>query len=244
MLAVGVAAALLGGCGSGSDGASRVTAGLIERGAAEMRDGTVRIRAAMTRDAGSGEVRTFRLEGSRDGERDSSEMRSTDGMPPGTTETRTIGVIAYQRFAGTDRWLRLPPLAMNALPGALPDLTNPFSFLDQLRNIARIETLGPGEVDGIPVTRCRVTLDMKALMKRVPPEYRDLYDPPSESSVVYKVLVDEQGRVRRLKGASVSTRITMRYDVEFYDFGADIHIEAPPASDVVDGDAAAVLTAG
>jgi hypothetical protein len=194
------------------------------------------MRGTITRDAGSGQVRTFQVQGSRDGARDASEIHSTDAELLGATETRTIGDSAYQRLPGVEQWIQLD---RDPAVGAQPDLTNPFSLLNQLRDIAGIEPLGTGTIDGVTVTHYRVTIDMEALMKRVPPKYRE---EPSSTSRVFDVWVDERSRVRRFKGTETTPQVTWRYDLEFYDFGADIHMQAPSGSEVVGGGAAAVPT--
>lgn len=225
------------GCGGGAGGNTRVTAGLIARRAGEFQDGSARMHATLVRDFGSAHRLVF--DGEYDGRQDGSVLRVTTvgGINPGVTETRTVAGVAYQRSAGADApgvWYRLDESSLMARArAAMPDLTNPFGLMRFFADVARVETLGTDEIDGVAVTRCRLTLDMAAVTSRLPEDLRSVSDSAAEPPT-YEVWVDGQGRVRRMRATIDGEQGTEHVEVDFSDFGADIRIGAPPADQVVD----------
>jgi hypothetical protein len=226
----------LAACGSGAS-TTKVTAGVIEDGAAKIGASTAHLHMTKVRDAGGDSVRTFVFDGDIDGVHHAAAIRVLPDDESGgfTTETRAVGGVLYERFGPKDEiastpWYRMPsvpPSAQSQL-GALSSL-DPFTLLDGLADVAEVKTLATGRIDGVPVTHVHVTVDA----------------PPGEDSgsAVFDLWVDAEGRIRRLR-STTNEQVIFRTQIDFTDFGAPVTIEAPPASEVVDVPTVGAPTSG
>ena len=122
---------------------------------------------------------------------------------------------------------------------------DPGELLALLRaSSTRVMKTGTAVVRGVETTRYTATLELtKALeanagslgltalereqLRRAAEELRRQ---AKQTTVPVGVFVGEDGLVRRLTLASGGERVT----VDFWDFGADVDVEAPPATDVTD----------
>jgi hypothetical protein len=122
---------------------------------------------------------------------------------------------------------------------------NPGELLTLLRaSSTRVTKTGAAVVRGTETTRYTAQLDLaKALeanagslgltatereqLRRAADELRRQ---AKQTSVPVGVFVDDDGFVRRLTVASDGERVT----VDFWDFGANVDVQAPPAADVTD----------
>jgi hypothetical protein len=117
---------------------------------------------------------------------------------------------------------------------------SPVDGLRWLRGSKRATKLGTETIDGVATTHYRVTVDKADALSKATPKQRELLQRllrlagqrgvDAEPNTV-DVWVGDDGLVRRMTqklGALGSVTTT------FSDFGAPVHIEAPPADQTVD----------
>jgi hypothetical protein len=113
--------------------------------------------------------------------------------------------------------------------GTSADVTGYLELLESMG--AHLETIGPDAVRGTPTTRYRIT---PATPPNVPAEMRALGAEPSSGSrsASVELWADEAGRLRRFRTELGGQGSGGRYEVELFDFGAAVTIEAPPLDEV------------
>ncbi|WP_419554542.1 hypothetical protein [Candidatus Poriferisodalis sp.] len=137
----------------------------------------------------------------------------------------------------------------------------PNDSTDMIENVTSAEIVGPEELDGVPTTRVRFILDYAAALDAylAEPEGSDSALPfvgdmfPDE--VAYDIWIDAEGLTRRMSvdlGSlmenligglddaeteghedEIASLFNITNVVDFYDYDADITIEAPPADEIV-----------
>lgn len=130
---------------------------------------------------------------------------------------------------------------------------DPAQYLDYLTAHGDLEELGTEDVRGVATRHVRTTVDLEAYLEALDPTLKkdiaplvDQFEQMAGSvRPVMDAWVDGDGLVRRVgidmsmgipaTGAGGSVEMTMTMDL--FDFGADVAIEVPPASQVMDGTA-------
>jgi hypothetical protein len=177
-------------------------------------------------------------------------------------EERIVDGVAYVRMPGMpggggDKWIRMDLESLGSDPSALSQSqTDPTQILSYLAGVADdVVDVGPAEVRGVEVTHYRATLDLgRALdapdvpaatrerLQKLAPSLRDI-DMPVE------VWIDADGRMRRMSmemdlaemlggtdaGSGVPTGAAMHIEMELYDFGVPVDVEAPAPDEVATG---------
>jgi hypothetical protein len=241
ILVVPFVLAVVTACGSG-DGPPTITVKTLRQGAEQMAAGSARMRGTSVRGEGS-DVERFHLAGAYDGATHAARFTAEPDGPPaenvGSSETLVVdGTRYYRLWDSTEqpgRWLRYGPDSEVAqLQAMWLDVTNPFSLLDQLRDVASLDVIGIETIDDVETTHLDVRIDFEALIARLPASLRDAARPEARSAgdESFDVWVDGDGAVRRLSGGN--SRRPMNTTIDFYDFGAPVNIEAPSADQVVD----------
>lgn len=175
----------------------------------------------------------------------------------GKLEVIQDGVIVYMRgdaFKAWDpkgRWIRVDTTSDHpnaaAFSGTMSQQTDPWAALYYLLGAtAPPEVLGPDTIDGEPVRKLRLQLDLDTAVERAPARARDYLlvqaDNMRQQGIApafeADLWVDDADRIRRvayrfdmstLKGGG---QMTMGYDLS--DFGLPIKITVPDPKDVVD----------
>jgi hypothetical protein len=185
----------------------------------------------------AGETRTLPLEGALDFDSGAFEFAydlSRLGVPSAETtiRARMVDDVMYVSFgdvAGAAgralssildgrEWLALDLAAVgmgadNGTGGGLAH-ADPGGVLDLLREIGEVETVGPETVRGVPTTHYRGTIDI--------------------ASVPVDVWVDGDGRARKISATVDRAGIKVATEIEYYDFGVELDVDAPPADEVLD----------
>ena len=122
-------------------------------------------------------------------------------------------------------------------------------ILDYLRAVSgAIETDGTEELRGVETTHYYAIVDLLRYEKIAPPAEREkvrallgeVVDEPGLGEIPMDVWVDELGLVRKLTMAFSATQpgteeqATASMSFKLYDYGEDVEIELPPASQVAD----------
>jgi hypothetical protein len=123
--------------------------------------------------------------------------------------------------------------------------TDPSQFLQYLRGAGRVEERGEEEVRGTRTTRYHAIVKMQDVVENAPEEQREALQETMDNlerqletdELPVDVWIDEDGRCRRMKqayGMSVpgQGRMQMAITIEFFDFGTDISVKLPAASEV------------
>jgi hypothetical protein len=226
--------------------------------AADATKGAGSSRVSMTADfASGGQSGRLEAEGTFDytTNRGSLDMRFED-----TASGQEVSV----RFVldGTVFYMKLPAEA--GLPGGKPwvrvDLTeaegmaflgelsqtspsNPAQILDHLRGVSRsIQEVGRETVRDVDTVHYRATVDLERAADRLSEKGRDSYleaiKPLETTTLPMDVWVDEDGLVRRMgfsfEVSEGGQSVTMTLRMDLYEFGIDVDVSAPPASEVTE----------
>jgi hypothetical protein len=152
-----------------------------------------------------------------------------------------VGKAMYMKSAdlGTgDKWLKIDLSDPDSLFGMLGKATDPAVMLKAMEEPKKLELVGSEEVDGVVTNHYRITLD--------PAQYLDAMDFPAAMTdmlpqeLVTEMWVDADDRPRQFEqtmevpamGGGKPTTSTTRGT--YSDFGIDVEIQAPPASEVTE----------
>lgn len=109
---------------------------------------------------------------------------------------------------------------------------------------SKVEVVGTEQVRGVASTRYAVTFDAAKLAAQLPEELRGLVE---ETGLAFPrpadVWIDQQGRLRKIRyamtmrvpgppGEGPVPPMTTETTLELYDFGVEVHVVPPPASQV------------
>ena len=175
------------------------------------------------------------------------------GAPSGQAEMRMLGSVVYMKLPGSELgnrpWIKFDLEAMGnsgtPVPGLNPASNDPRGVLDALRGVSgAVEEVGEEAVRGVPTTHYRASIDLEKAQDEVPKERRDDFAAFSEQlgieTLPIDVWVDEEGRARRF-AYEVKTPATAQapasqvdLEIDLFDFGVDVKVEAPPESEVTD----------
>lgn len=249
-----------GGTSGGGDGAAALQ---VLQAASERTTETGSSRVALDVDVpqrlgGAGSGVSIDGEGVVDFEAKTSQLTLT--VPAaGKLEVRQIGDVVYTKvpeaFAaqtGGKTWIKID--GATAQQSGLSDLVgggnDPAQSLEYLRGVTGdVEEVGTETVRGEQTTRYRATVDLRKAAGAVPEDRRKAFEASIQqlgtADVPVEVWVDEDGRTRRVvTSIPVSAGSTspapsaagddVKVTVEFFEFGVDVDVQAPPAAEVGD----------
>lgn len=192
------------------------------------------------------------------------EMEMPDapaGTPDlGTIESVYDGTVVYMKMPAATAlpdgkpWIRFDfqtvGESMGLDFGALMQAgtSDPTQSLQYLRGASgEVETIGEEEVRGETAIHYRATIVFDKIVEQAPAEQRDRLRPTIEvmkewvgsAGVPVDVWIDDEGRMVRLDqrfeyAAGPAAGTSMAMTLEMYDFGVEVDVEVPPASQVTD----------
>jgi len=137
------------------------------------------------------------------------------------------------------KWLKLDPQAFGG-QGQVGQ-SDPSGGLDAVRGAkGDVKRVGSEKVRGTRTTRYQVAIDAEQAVNRAPEEQRaearNSIGALGSRTIPADVWVDGKGRLRkvRLRVAASSSNTKGSVAFEYFDLGARVNVEAPPASEVVD----------
>jgi hypothetical protein len=137
------------------------------------------------------------------------------------------------------KWLKLDPQVFGG-EGQIGQ-SDPNGGLDALRGAkGDVKRVGSEKVRGTSTTRYRVAIDAEQAVNSAPEEQRaevrNSIGALGSRTIPADVWVDGKGRLRkvRLRVAASSSNTKGSVAFEYFDLGARVNVEAPPASEVVD----------
>jgi len=159
----------------------------------------------------------------------------------GKVETRTVDGKTYLRGLGLggSKWVVVPTTGAGQSPGS----TDPTQLLSLLRRVSDdVREDGPAQVHGVRTTRYTGTLDLgKAVEQQGGAQADELQKAFSSlgiDAVPFELHLDEKGLPARyavdLDFEVSGQRVRSATTLDFTDWGTDVDIEAPAASEISD----------
>jgi|GEM_PF-2193049 len=197
----------------------------------------------------SGKASKFDLDGGVDFKNNSTSLKTSladlgiPGLESSKVEIRLVGETAYIRVGdliggigsallGGKEWISMD---LSALGGDSPAGANPANLLAMLRGIADVEEVGTESIRGNQATHYTGIINLADALGAAPSadkkQVSSVFENLSNEFPV-DVWVDEQGRTVKLSTNGGGSENNFSFSLEFFDFGADLNISAPPASDV------------
>jgi hypothetical protein len=252
------------GSGSGSGTATAPTGRgaveLIASSADKAADAkTARISGEVTVTA-KGETKTLPLDGAVDfgtGAFRFTYDLSHLGLPGATSakiEARMIDGAMYMNLGGFEgaagqglssmtggkSWIKLDlsSLGLGAAgsSGGLSD-ANPSGTLDLLRGVGDVTTVGTETLRGVSTTHYRATVDPQKAVDEAPDALRGQVGKglgAISGTIPVDVWIDGDGQARKITISVDAKTASVATSMEYYDFGTDVSVQAPPASDTYD----------
>jgi hypothetical protein len=242
-------AGLLVGCGAGTGTAYKtsVSADSLSPAAAVRaattateQTGSASVRLTLTMDSG-GTTETVDVRGVAALDGSAADLTAT--LPgesgPTTVQQRVVDGVVYLRVEGSDvlpaTWIKLDPAALGGgedlgdmLGGAgTGTVTAP---LDALREVADVQEVGSEEIDGIPTTHYRATLDPAKVAAALAPLESVGGRKARAGTMPVDLWVDADGHVVRVTqtidlGAADAGSVTWTLDLR--EFGEPLDVTAP-----------------
>jgi hypothetical protein len=237
----GLAAACGSGAPSGAVG-NAITAAGVARDTAGAGSARVETRTTPPPDPEVATASSVVTSGEIDFRAGTGELRSQLSVG-GSTEIRWIGGHSYMKIAAPSdtgrgplpttilgKWIRIDdPNATDFFA----TFFRPDFLLEVLRSSSRDgRTLGHDTIRGVDTTRVRYVVDVRAMTKKL--ERSGLTpDTPKQKTAPVDVWVDARGRLRRFSAPELDEP-TRTDQIDFYDFGVHVDVQAPPASEISD----------
>ena len=182
-------------------------------------------------------------------------------MGPQTIDMVFEELVIYMKYPmmtqfapGSKPWIRMDLEAIGRESGMdfgsmmQSGTSDPSQMLDWLRGVSGdVQVVGEEEVRGAPATHYTGTIDFNKVADQAPAVVRDrlkasiatMTEAIGTSTVPFDVWIDEQGRAVRMQqsfdfkgGATDGASMAMTVDI--FDFGTEVDIQIPPASQTTD----------
>lgn len=168
------------------------------------------------------------------------EMQATGSGAQGM-DMILLGQVMYMKSPdlGTgDKWLKIDLSDPDSLFGMIGKATDPEVMFKAMETPRKLELVGSEEVDGVETNHYRITLDPTQYVKAMefPAAMADML--PEE--LVTEMWVDADDLPRKftqtteIKGMGGGQPATSTTEGTYSDFGIDVEIEEPPASEVTE----------
>ena len=137
-----------------------------------------------------------------------------------------------------DKWLKIDLSDPNSLFGMIGKATDPEVMFKAMESPEKLELIATEEVDGVETNHYRITMDPTSYLEAMefPPAMADML--PQE--LVTEMWVDGDDLPRKftqtveVKAPNGGPTTTGNTEGTYSDFGTDVEIEAPPASEVTE----------
>jgi hypothetical protein len=168
------------------------------------------------------------------------EMKAT-GTGAQAMEMILVDKAMYMKspaFGTGDKWLKIDLSDPNSLFGMIGKATDPEVMFKAMESPKKLELVGSEDVDGVETNHYRITMDPTQYLKAMefPAAMADML--PEE--LVTDMWVDADNLPRKfsqtveVKAAGGGAATTSNTEGTYSDFGTDVEIEAPPASEVTE----------
>jgi hypothetical protein len=188
-------------------------------------------------------------------------LAPTQGVDPQALRGEFIqdGKVMYMRLPVlqqqglTKEWLKVDAEELAQAQGLSTSSFGQFTQFDPSQSLkyllavsGDVEELGEEDVRGVQTTRYRTKVDLEKVPDVLPEDQREqarksikqLVDQVGESEIPIEVWIDGEGLVRRQRidyGVEQGGQeVSLRFDIELFDFGIDADIQPPPKKDTTD----------
>ena len=168
------------------------------------------------------------------------EMKAT-GTGAQAMEMILVDKAMYMKsdaFGTGDKWLKIDLSDPNSLFGMIGKATDPEVMFKAMESPKELELIGSEDVDGVETNHYRITMDPATYLEAMefPPAMADML--PQE--LVTDMWVDADNLPRKfeqtveVKAAAGGPATKSNTQGTYSDFGTDVEIEVPPASEVTE----------
>ena len=168
------------------------------------------------------------------------EMKAT-GTGAQAMEMILVDKAMYMKsdaFGTGDKWLKIDLSDPNSLFGMIGKATDPEVMFKAMESPKKLELIGTEDVDGVETNHYRITMDPSTYLEAMefPPAMADML--PKE--LVTDMWVDADNLPRKfeqtveVKAAGGGPATKSNTEGTYSDFGTDVEIEVPPASEVTE----------
>lgn len=161
---------------------------------------------------------------------DNGNSRFTVGVGERSLEVRTVDGTLYMKMPATEgeeRWLASPVPSGDAERGMLQ--TDPTTYLDLFEAVASdIAEVGRERVRGVSTTHYRFEVDPTKLESPASPFGGDALSAAGIGTLPLDVWVDDDDLPRRIRMALGTSGSDIKVDIEMFDYGEPVDVEAPP----------------
>jgi LppX_LprAFG lipoprotein len=182
------------------------------------------------------------------------DLDGAGGAFSGRMEAIFDGLVFYLKFPpqissqlpGGKAWVKFDLEALGSQQGIDFEQLMQLSGTDPSRSLALLRAASPDfaavgdeEVRGVETTHYRGTVDLEKFAEEAPADaresYRRILELTGQKTVPLEVWIDGEGLTRRMRyEQKMPDGSSMTLTQELYDFGVEVDVEAPPASDVLD----------
>ncbi len=152
-----------------------------------------------------------------------------------------VGKAMYMKspsLGAGDKWLKIDLSDPSSLFGMIGKATDPEVMFKAMESPKKLELVGGEEIDGVETNHYRITMDPTSYLEAMdfPPAMADML--PQE--LVTEMWVDADNLPRKfaqtieVKAAGGGQSTASNSEGTYSDFGTDVEIEAPPASQVTE----------
>ncbi len=168
------------------------------------------------------------------------EMKAT-GTGAQAMEMILVDKAMYMKseaFGTGDKWLKIDLSDPNSLFGMIGKATDPEVMFKAMESPKKLELIGSEDVDGVETNHYRITMDPSSYLEAMefPPAMAEML--PKE--LVTDMWVDADNLPRKfeqtveVKAAGGGQATKSNTQGTYSDFGTDVEIEVPPASEVTE----------
>ncbi len=157
---------------------------------------------------------------------DMGELLKSAGQSPGGLDGKTWFKIDIGKLAGA------------GAANPVGQQQNPADLLETLRGAGDVEKLGTDDIRGTTATHYRVHVNMEKAVAALDPKLADQMKASMggfmQSNLPIDVWIGDDGLPRRETMTLATGKDAMKISMDFFDFGVDANIVAPPAEDTAD----------
>ena len=168
------------------------------------------------------------------------EMKAT-GTGAQAMEMILVDKAMYMKspaFGTGDKWLKIDLSDPNSLFGMIGKATDPEVMFKAMESPKKLELVGSEDVDGVETNHYRITMDPTQYLKAM--EFPAAMADMLPKQLVTDMWVDADNLPRKfsqtveVKAAGGGAPTTSNTEGTYADFGTDVEIQAPPASQVTE----------
>lgn len=184
-----------------------------------------------------------------------SKLTMTSPMGQGKIQVRRMGGSVYMKLPGKvagsmmpegKTWMSMDTSKMGMRPGMTGGFgggsaTSPMRPLKYLRGVSKVSKVGTDTVRGTQTTHYKAKIDLDKVAEKMNGKAAQSMKKVKKSldngTMPVDLWLDGQGRLRQekvnLQMDAKGRQVTSKTKVQYFDFGAPVHVSAPPKGETV-----------